>query len=141
MEDLIGILFAVGFIIFKVWNGMKEGSEEAMPAPVPQTDWEEEDPEQEAEWTEEAPPATISPMQTQEEAKKVRSMDELSDSLRQAPRTERVKPATIKARQTAKPVPTQQPVPRKTDAIGHSLHTAEGARRAFVYSEIFKRKY
>ena len=31
MEDLIGILVAVGIIVFKIWTGMKGETEEAAP--------------------------------------------------------------------------------------------------------------
>ena len=36
MEDLIGILVAVGIIVFKIWTGMKGETKEAVPTTTSQ---------------------------------------------------------------------------------------------------------
>lgn len=143
MEDLIGILVAVGIIVFKIWTGMKGETEEAAPATTPQTDWEEEpfNPE-EAEWTDETP-ETMRPIQVEEQPRKVRSLSDLLASLNQAPRPEKVKHVVPKpVTEAPKPV-VQQPVTAKQSnhSIGQRLQSSQEARRAFIYSEIFKKKY
>lgn len=143
MEDLIGILVAVGFIVFKIWTGTKGETEEAAPATTPQTDWEEEpfNPE-EAEWTDETPEA-MRPVQVEEQPRKVRSLSDLLASLNQAPRSEEVKRVVPKpVAEAPKPV-VQQPATTKQPShpIGQCLQSPQEARRAFIYSEIFKRKY
>lgn len=136
MEDLIGILVAVGIIVFKIWTGMKGETEEAAPTTTSQTDWEEEpfNPE-EAEWTDETP-ETMRPIQVEEQPRKVRSLSDLLASLNQAPRPEKVKHVV------PKPV-APQPVTTKhsSHSIGQRLQSPQEARRAFIYSEIFKKKY
>lgn len=142
MEDLIGILFAVGFIIFNVWNGTKKEQKEAVPTTIPHTDNEEEpyNPE-EVEWMDETSP-TMHPTQTEEQSQKVYSLNDLLTSLQQTPRTEKPKLATTKTSQTTKSV-TPQPMTKKrpSKSIGQHLHSSQEIRRAFIYSEIFKRKY
>lgn len=143
MEDLIGILVAVGIIVFKIWTGMKGETEEAAPTTTSQTDWEEEpfNPE-EAEWTDETP-ETMRPIQVEEQPRKVRSLSDLLASLNQAPRPEKVKRVVPKpVAEAPKPV-APQPVTTKhpSHSIGQHLQSPQEARRAFIYSEIFKKKY
>lgn len=143
MEDLIGILVAVGIIVFKIWTGMKGETEEAAPTTTSQTDWEEEpfNPE-EAEWTDETP-ETMRPIQVEEQPRKVRSLSDLLASLNQTPRPEKVKHVVPKpVAEAPKPV-APQPVTTKhsSHSIGQRLQSPQEARRAFIYSEIFKKKY
>ena len=143
MEDLIGILVAVGIIVFKIWTGMKGETEEAAPTTTSQTDWEEEpfNPE-EAEWTDETP-ETMRPIQVEEQPRKVRSLSDLLASLNQAPRPEKVKRVVPKpVAEAPKPV-APQPVTTKhpSHSIGQRLQSSQEARRAFIYSEIFRKKY
>lgn len=144
MEDLIGILFAVGFIVFKIWTGMKGETEEAAPTTTSQTDWEEEKPfdPEEVEWMDETTP-TMRPVQAEEQPQKARSLSELLASLGQAPRTEKVKRVVPKpVAEAPKPV-VPQPTANKhmKNSIGQRLQSPQEVRRAFIYSEIFKRKY
>ena len=143
MEDLIAILFAVGVIVFKIWNGMKGETVEAAPTTTSETDWEEEpfNPE-EVEWVGEEP-ATMRPIQAEEQPQKVRSLNDLLASLNQAPRAEKVKRHTPQMAKSPKPA-APQPIKAKQNTsrpIGQRLQSAQEARRAFIYSEIFKRKY
>lgn len=143
MEDLIGILVAVGIIVFKIWTGMKGETEEAAPTTTSQTDWEEEpfNPE-EAEWMDETP-ETMRPIQVEEQPRKVRSLSDLLASLNQTPRPEKVKHVVPKpVAEVPKPV-APQPVTTKhpSHSIGQRLQSPQEARRAFIYSEIFKKKY
>lgn len=137
MEDFIGILVAIGFIVFKIWSGTKQSTEEAFP-----TTTAEEEPfnPEEAEWMEEAPMST-QPVQTEETSRRFNSLNELLASLKQTPRSEETEHVSPKKSETTKPVPIRQSTSRQTNAIGHQLHSAQGARRAFIYSEIFKKKY
>ena len=142
MEDWIGILFAVGFIIFKVWDGIKGDQNEATPATTPQADWEDKpfNPE-EPEWMDEMP-ETTHPVQGEEQPQKVRSLNDLLASLGQTARTEKVKRATVKATEATKSV-ASEPMTTKQSGIpiGKNLRSPQEARRAFIYSEIFKKKY
>lgn len=144
MEDLIGILFAVGLIVFKIWTGTKGETKEAAPTTTSQTDWEEEpfNPE-EAEWTDETPEA-MRPVQVEEQPRKVRSLSDLLASLNQAPRPEKVKRVAPKpVTEAPKPVVQQPATPkqRPSRSIGQRLQSSQEARRAFIYSEILKKKY
>ncbi len=143
MEDLIGILVAVGIIIFKIWTGTKVEAKGATPTTTSQTEWEEEsfNPE-EVEQTDETP-ETMRPIQIEEQPRKARSLSDLLASLNQAPRTEKVKCVAPKpVIEAPKPV-AQQPAKAKrpSRSIGRNLQSPQEARRAFIYSEIFKQKY
>lgn len=144
MEDLIAILFAVGVIIFKIWTGMKGETKEATPTTSSHTDWEEESVNQEeVEWTDETPEA-MRPIQMEEQPREARSLSDLLASLNQAPRAEKAKRTMPKpAIEAPKPVALQSAKAKQhaSKPIGHELHSPQGARRAFIYSEIFKRKY
>ncbi len=143
MEDLIGILFAVGFIVFKIWTGMKGETEEAAPTTTSQTDWEEEKPfnPEEVEWMDETTP-TMRPVQAEEQPQKARSLSELLASLGQTPRTEKVKRTAVKPVKADRPIALQPTTTKHSDqSIGRRLQSPQEVRRAFIYSEIFKRKY
>ncbi len=137
MEDWIGIIFAVGYIVFSVWNSTKK-KEEEVPLPTTQADWEEENPDQEVVWEEEMQEIP-SPAQMVEPApqQKAHSLNDLITSLGHAPRAEKVKQTVIKATKEKKPALEK----RAGNPIGCRLHSTQEARRAFIYSEIFKRKY
>lgn len=144
MEDLIGILVAVGIIVFKIWTGMKGETKEAVPTTTSQTDWEEDpfNPE-EAEWTDETP-EVMRPIQVEEQPRKVRSLSDLLASLNQTPRPEKVKHVVPKpVTEVPKPVAQQPATPklRPSHSIGQRLQSSQEARRAFIYSEIFRKKY
>lgn len=138
MEDWIGIIFAVGYIVFSVWNSTKK-KEEEVPLPTTQADWEEENPDQEVVWEEEmqeipSPAQMVEPLPQQ----KAHSLNDLITSLGHAPRAEKVKQTFIKATKEKKQ-PAQEK--RAGNPIGCRLRSTQEARRAFIYSEIFKRKY
>lgn len=135
MEDWIGILFAVGFIAIKIWSGAKESSDKTAPTTTkPIIDWEdEEEPYMEEKRTEE--PRTMSRVE------QMLTMLGQPRANQQAPKPKPVAPKPIQKPVNIKPIKPIQSPPKKESPIARELRSAQGARKAFIYSEIFKRKY
>lgn len=131
MKDLITLLIVGVVLVLKVRSAFKESPAQAEPETSDPLDMEGEKPYWEVE-------------EEMEEAPKESKMEQILTMLGQ-PRKPQPKPAPVAPATVSKPMPVtktlSQPTPRKKESINGQLHSANGARRAFIYSEIFKRKY
>jgi hypothetical protein len=137
MEDLLTIVLVVIAIIVKVRNGMKNTAEEAVPSPAEQpTDWEGEHP----------PYVLVDEEELVEDTEKKSKIEQMmamlgkSKDTQQAPMP-KVAPKPVINKPATKPIVTRKAESHCEHNINRELHSTQGARRAFIYSEIFKKKY
>lgn len=135
MKDLIPILVVVVILFLKARNAMKEVQPQTEANNSEPLDWEEEKPYWEEE---EQPEATRQPMN---KVGQILTMLGQPRPAQTVPAEETVKEKPITHTTNKKTAPMPQPTPRKGHSIGNGLHSPQEARRAFIYSEIFKRKY
>lgn len=131
MKDLITILLVGVFIVLRIRSGLKKAVEETSQAPMNPTDWEGEEPYMEEEEVIEEP-------ETKSRFEQILAMMGKSQGPKQAlePKPIVNKPVEVTPSKT-----TSISTPERGESIRHELHSAKGARKAFIYSEIFKRKY
>ena len=130
MKDLIPILVVVVILILKARNAMKEAQPQTEANTSDPLDWEGEKPYWEEE---EQPETTRQPMS---------DVEQILTMLGQ-PRPAQTVSAekSIKEKPAASTMDKQPTTPRKGHSISNGLRSPQEARRAFIYSEIFKRKY
>lgn len=137
MEDLLTVIFVVIAIIIKVRSGIKKTAEETSSSPT----------EQPIEWEGENPPYVVVEDEEVVEGAEQKSKVEQMMAMLVKPKDTEQKPV---AKVAIKPVvnqPVVKPIEmRKVGSpsehnISRELRTTQGARKAFIYSEIFKRKY
>ncbi|MBR3896923.1 MAG: hypothetical protein IKJ42_07945 [Bacteroidaceae bacterium] len=136
MKDLIPILVVVVILILKARNAMKEAQPQTEANTSDPLDWEGEKPYWEEE---EQPETTRQPMSDVEQILTMLGQPRPAQTV-PAEKSIKEKPAasTMDKKTTLVPQPT---TPRKGHSIGNGLRSPQEARRAFIYSEIFKRKY
>ncbi len=130
MKDLITILVIGVVIVLKIRGGLKKTMEETSQTPEAPTDWEGEKPYMEEEELIEGPG-------TESRFEQILAMMGKPQGPKQAPVPKLVESKPAEITQSA---PTPQPAPRKSHSIGNELRSPQEARRAFIYSEIFKKK-
>ena len=142
MEDLLTIVLVVIAIIVKVRNGMKNTAEEAVPSPAEQpTDWEGEHPPYVLVDEEEL-------VEDTEKKSKIEQMMAMAPGLlvrfqkrEKSISGPKVAPKPVINKPATKPIVTRKAESHCEYNINRELHSTQGARRAFIYSEIFKKKY
>ena len=137
MEEGIYVILAIGFMIFKIWTSIKGNKTENTPSPVESTIWEGEEPYMEEE---------VSFIEKENCTKVPETKNRIEHMLAMLG-----KPRVPQQKPTAKPMANQsmntkvvespQTIPLPKFSINRELRSAQGARKAFIYSEIFKRKY
>lgn len=139
MEDHIYILLAVGFVFFRILTSIKGNKTIDIPTSVDPSDWEGEKPymgeEKENSYLEEEKRADSSETKSRIEQMLTMLGKPRTHQPNPTPKTIVTKPAMTKSTEISKSTS------RHNNSIGYRLHSAQGARQAFIYSEIFKRKY
>ena len=137
MEDLLTIVFVVIAIVFKVRSSIKKTAEETASSPAEHPiDWEGEYP----------PYVVVDEEEVVEDTEKKSKIEQMmamlgkSKDAEQAPMP-KVMPKPVVNKVVAKPTETRKTESRCEHNISRELRSTQGARKAFIYSEIFKRKY
>ena len=132
MEDLLTIILVVIVIVFKVRNSIKKMAEEATSSPAEQpTDWEGEF----------SPYVVVEEDELVEDTEKKSKIEQMMAMLEKSKNTQQAPMPKVKPKPVAKPTVTRKAESRCEHNISRELRSTQGARRAFIYSEIFKKKY
>ena len=131
MKDLITILVIGVIIVLRIRSGLKKTIEETSQTPEAPTDWEGEELYMGEEELIEEP-------EKRSRFEQILAIMGKSQESRQAPAPKLVEsnPAEI-----VQSVTTPTSTPERRQSLRHELRSVQGARKAFIYSEIFKRKY
>lgn len=130
MEDWIFTVFFVGYIVFSIWKEFTKGDTDTEPAPVEPTDGENEEVCMEEEGENDS----------SETKSKVEQILAMLGKM-QTPQPESASKSVMPTPMSVKPSVPSKSASHHEAAVNHELHSAQGARKAFIYSEIFKRKY